>query len=177
MDQKENTALAPPDEDFAEQEESGSEAPASHGGARRPEAGGGLLTQYKPEQGWYTRVCTFIGAGVLVAWGAKFLNDRLKVFEGDEGWRLLITPGIPLLVLVLLGAFAWWFSFVNAKASDFMIATEGEMKKVSWSSRREVVGSTKVVILFTLLFSAFLFLMDVVAQQLFSWIGVLKSAS
>ena len=118
---------------------------------------------------------TFLGALALVAWGAVFLNNQLSVFEGDEAWRLMVTPGIPILLAVLLGGFAWWLSFSFQKSSDFMIATEGEMKKVSWSTRREVIGSTKVVILFTILLAAFLFVVDVLFQALFSWIGVLKT--
>ena len=48
------------------------------------------------------------------------------------------------------------------------------MKKVSWSSKREIMGSTKVVILFTLLMAFFLFLVDLLFQWFFSAIGVLK---
>jgi hypothetical protein len=29
----------------------------------------------------------------------------------------------------------------DLKVVDFMIATEGELKKVNWSTRREIVGS------------------------------------
>jgi preprotein translocase subunit SecE len=135
---------------------------------------GGWLQQYKPEQGKATRTGTFVGLGLLIAWGAKFLNDRLAVYQGDEAWRLLITPGIPIAFAVVLGVFAWRVTFVNRKSSDFMIATEGEMKKVSWSSKREVIGSTKVVILFTLLLALFLFVVDFAFQVFFKSIGVLK---
>ncbi|MCH9001912.1 MAG: preprotein translocase subunit SecE [Planctomycetes bacterium] len=55
-----------------------------------------------------------------------------------------------------------------------MIATEGEMKKVSWSSKEEVIGSTKVVIMFTFMLALFLFVVDMVFQQAFRLIGVLK---
>ena len=56
-----------------------------------------------------------------------------------------------------------------------MIATEGEMKKVSWSTKREIIGSTKVVILFTFLMAGLLFLVDSAFQLLFSSIGVLQT--
>jgi preprotein translocase SecE subunit len=45
---------------------------------------------------------------------------------------------------------------------------------VSWSTKNEVVGSTKVVILFTLLLAALLFVVDLAFQGFFSMIGVLK---
>lgn len=153
------------------------------GGARGPgdrdahgpaPSGGGFFKQYKPEQGKATRMGTVIAGAAIAAWGSYFLYERLQVYEGDEAWRLLITPGIPILFAVLLGALVWWAAFVNRTSSDFMIATEGEMKKVSWSSRREVIGSTKVVIFFALAMAMYLFVVDIVFQNFFQAVGVLK---
>jgi preprotein translocase subunit SecE len=59
------------------------------------------------------------------------------------------------------------------RVADFLIATEGEMKKVSWSSRKEVIGSTKVVIVTTLIMAAVLFVVDIVFQLFFKSIGIL----
>ena len=49
------------------------------------------------------------------------------------------------------------------------------VKKVNWSTKREVIGSTKVVILFTFLMAAMLFAVDLIFQNFFNWIGVLKA--
>jgi len=117
-----------------------------------------------------------VAASAIVAWGAYFIYDRLQIYEGDAWWRLLITIGIPLAFAVVLGSFAWRYSFAHPGTGDFMIATEGEMKKVSWSSRREIIGSTKVVILFTLAMALYLFAVDLGFQRLFQWMGVLKVA-
>lgn len=147
------------------------------GGERPPERtppSSGLLTQYKSEQGKATRAGSFIGLGLLVAWGAKFLNDKLTGYQGDEAWRLLITPGIAILSAVVFGALAWHLTFVRRSTSDFMIATEGEMKKVNWSTKKEVIGSTKVVIMFTLLMAVMLFSVDWLFSVLFAALGVLK---
>lgn len=137
-------------------------------------AGTAFFSSYKPEQGKYTRLGTFLAGGALVAWGAYFMYERLQVFQGDDWGSLLITTGIPLLVAAALGWLVWWVTYGNRPAGDFMIATEGEMKKVSWSTRREVIGSTKVVILFTFLFALYLFGIDVVFQFVFSALGVLQ---
>jgi preprotein translocase subunit SecE len=146
----------------------------SEGRPRLRRQGGGLLKQYKQDQGKNTRVGTFIGLGLLIVWGAWVLYNYLKIYEGDEFWRLLITRGVPIVFAIVLGSAAWWVAFANRASSDFMIATEGEMKKVSWSTKREVIGSTKVVILFTFLFAALLFVVDLAFQTAFKWIGVLK---
>ncbi len=144
------------------------------GAAGLPRAGGGHLRQYKPEQGKWTRMGTFVGLMSLVAWGGYFLYERLEIFSGDEPWRLVVSRGVPLAVVVLFGVLAWWVSYSHRSSSDFMIATEGEMKKVNWSTRREIIGSTKVVILFTVLLAGLLFVVDLSFQTLFSWIGILK---
>ncbi len=139
--------------------------------------GGGFFAQYKPDQGIWTRRGTFIGAGLLIAWGAAFLKGQLSIYEdriGKDWWAMPVTYGIPILFAVVLAALAWRISFVNRKSSDFMIATEGEMKKVSWSSKREVIGSTKVVILFTVLLAVLLFAVDLLFQSVFKYIDVLK---
>lgn len=138
-------------------------------GEKRP-----FFQQYKPEQGRWTRMGTVIGGSAISAWGALYLYEQLQVYEGDEGWRLLITIGLPLVFATALFALSWWFAFVSPTTSDFMIATEGEMKKVSWSTKREIIGSTKVVILFTAFLAVFLFAVDIICQAFFSWIGVLK---
>ena len=64
-----------------------------------------------------------------------------------------------------------------ALSCDFLIATEGEMKKVNWSTRREIWGSTKVVIVFTLFLAFLLFSVDIVFWSFFSAIDVLKGPS
>lgn len=133
-----------------------------------------MFRQYKAEQGKATRVGTFVALGALITWGAYFLFQQLAIFQGDEAWRLLVTVGIPIAFAVVVGGVAWFFIFGHRGTGDFMIATEGEMKKVSWSSKQEVIGSTKVVILFTFMLALFLFSVDMVFQQAFKWIGVLK---
>jgi preprotein translocase subunit SecE len=49
----------------------------------------------------------------------------------------------------------WW---KNAK--DFLTETRSEMKKVSFPTRDEVVGTTIVVIVTSAIFAVFLFLAD-----------------
>ena len=119
---------------------------------------------------------TAIGAGILIAAGADYLYGQLAIFESNQAWTLWLRAGIPLLLMVGLGLVTYWVVGVNRTASDFMIATEGEMKKVSWSTRREIVGATKVVIAFTFMLAAFLFVVDLLFMFIFSAIGVLQEA-
>jgi preprotein translocase SecE subunit len=57
---------------------------------------------------------------------------------------------------------------------DFLIATDSEMKKVNWTTRKELIGSTKVVIFFVLLIAALLFTLDLVFGYFFQLIKVLE---
>ncbi|RKY26209.1 MAG: preprotein translocase subunit SecE [Planctomycetota bacterium] len=69
---------------------------------------------------------------------------------------------IVIVVLFLLGAFAIFRVDNNPRNADFLIETESELKKVDWSSKEEVIGSTKVVILISAAFLIFMFVLDTV---------------
>ena len=152
---------------------------APNAGARaggRATAVGGV-SLYKPGQGYYTRVGTAIFAFVLIAGGWNFLYDKLEVYhEPDQPWTYYLQIGIPSLVAVGFGFLVYWLAGRNRRSCDFMIMTEGEMKKVSWSSRKEVVGSTIVVIAVVILMALLLFLVDLIFAWFFHKIGVLHLA-
>ena len=54
----------------------------------------------------------------------------------------------------------WWLS-----TQEFFRDTTGEMKKVTWPTRNEVIGTTFVVIIATLVFALFLWGCDVVLYK------------
>lgn len=125
------------------------------------------LQIYKRNQGKTIRLATVISVMVLVAWGCYVLSERLGAYRVNTYLRF----GIPLGILLGVGVLMFWL--VNRpRGADFLIATEGEMKKVSWSSRKEIIGSTKVVIVTTLILAAILFLIDVVFANVFRALGV-----
>jgi preprotein translocase SecE subunit len=75
---------------------------------------------------------------------------------------------VPLLLTVGLLWVAWrvvnWPTF-----ADFLIATEAEMNKVSWTTRKRLVQDTIVVLVTVFLLTVFLFLIDIL------WIKVLTN--
>jgi len=114
---------------------------------------------------------TGIGAMTLVVSGAFWLWNELSVIQ-NEAYGIYIQAGTALGVIVGFGALVWYL--VNKpKFADFMIATEGEMKKVNWPTRKEITGSTWIVILGTLIMAVLLFLADFGFQFLFREAGVL----
>jgi preprotein translocase subunit SecE len=121
---------------------------------------------YKRGQGRYARTITLVAVILIGLIGAAALSGKL---QGTVGPALQF--GIPAIAAVLLGVVMVWV--VNrAKSADFLIATEGEMKKVSWSSKKEIVGSTKVVIVAVFIMSVILYTVDFLFAVFFEFIGV-----
>ncbi|MEM1011796.1 MAG: preprotein translocase subunit SecE [Planctomycetota bacterium] len=135
-------------------------------------AEGGLLTPYKRGQGFWTRLGTGLGAGLVILFTIRFLYQRLPSITGlpQGDWRLLAALAGLALVLVVVT----WLLMNRPKHAEFLINTDGEMKKVKWSTWRELVGNTKVVIGFMFLVAALLFSYDVVFSTAMWWIDVLK---
>lgn len=153
----------------------------------RAAGGNNVFTIYKQSQGKWTRMCTMIGCGLIVLLGGHWLFlhplSGLSYRLGDMfGAESLKTPGMDTLIsaigatiFVLLGLYiSFRVSYVKPSTGDFFIATEGEMKKVSWSSRQEIIGSTQVVIVTLIFLSVLLFVVDLAFMVLFSEMGVLK---
>lgn len=149
-------------------------APPLGGAGGGPGAGGGSPFHIiKSGQGKHVRWGTAIGAGVLALSGAHFVwtqSQRFAFVEGNYWIRTLI----PVVLVVAAAYLIFWLVGRKEKMVDFMIATEGEMKKVNWSTRKEVWGATKVVIVTVLALSIILFFVDIFFIFFFSGIGVLK---
>jgi preprotein translocase SecE subunit len=81
---------------------------------------------------------------------------------------------VPLLLLVVAIWLAW--RVVNMPTfADFLIATEAELNKVSWTTQRRLAQDTVVVLITVLLMAGFLFSMDYFWKTVLSFkpIGVL----
>ncbi len=87
---------------------------------------------------------------------------------------MYLQTGIVGTMLVAGAAVVYWLVGRKRASVDFLIATDGEMRKVNWSTRREVMGSTWVVIGACFLIAAFLFLIDFSFSTFFKFVGLLK---
>jgi preprotein translocase subunit SecE len=148
--------------------------------ARSPRGGGGFFTIYKRGQGYWTRMGTALGAAFIAALTADFVYVQMKAipYSTDAAGQPLyiaksVCAGVALAVLATILFFAWR-AMNKPSNADFLIATDSEMKKVNWTTRKELIGSTRVVIFFVILISALLFLLDVVFGYFFHLIKVLE---
>jgi preprotein translocase subunit SecE len=125
------------------------------------------VERYKPLQGRMARRLTTIVLAVIVILGLVQLARNL------EGYSQLTKLGIPAIVGVVFG----WFVYRLLEYPpfvEFLIATEAEMNKVSWTSREELKRATAVVLITVSLMAVFLFGVDFLWQFLLKLVGVLR---
>jgi preprotein translocase subunit SecE len=122
---------------------------------------------YKPSHGRLVRQLTALAIWIVVSVGCWRLHSSLRGVT-DIPYFDKFVPAI-LLVAGL------WFGFrlVNwPRFADFLIAVEGEMSKVTWPTKDELIRASMVV-MFTIAFLAIiLFGFDVVWRFIFDFIGI-----
>jgi preprotein translocase SecE subunit len=120
---------------------------------------------YKRGQGKYTRLCSAFAIAIIAGLGCLQLYKKLQA--ADLG--LWVETMVPAGLFVVLALFSFWL--VNKQSfADFLIAAEGEMKKVSWSSRQEIAVSTFIVIIVVITMAVILGTTDLGFRTLFSWL-------
>jgi len=152
---------------------------------RLEEAGWFHAVSYKPNQGLRVRRGTVIGLLILGLCGIYTLIHGRILTTGH--WAVdvpaskelfgaqLVVPilfHLEMTLPIVLGVALLWFSWrvVNWPAfADFLIATEAEMNKVSWTTRKRLVQDTIVVLVTVFLMTLFLFLVDIL------WIKILSN--
>lgn len=116
---------------------------------------------YKRGHGYYTRLWSAIACLALAAIGCYKLHAKLAL--ADNPWVQNLTPAI---VWAGLAWFIYWASNRTSLA-DFLIAAEGELKKVSWSTKQQIISSTMIVIFVVILTSVLLGSVDVLFRLFF----------
>jgi len=90
-----------------------------------------------------------------------------------------LLPSIQFTVPLLLLAASIWFAWrvVNMPMfADFLIATEAELNKVSWTTQRRLIQDTIVVLVTVVLMTLILLVFDQLWGFTFRFIGVLPPA-
>jgi preprotein translocase subunit SecE len=144
--------------------------PAASAAARRSTINDMALAIYKSGQGYWTRTLTAVGAAALVIAGLAWILPYIR----HANYELEIRSGLVVVVLAAVAALLWWL-LNKPRIADFMIATEQEMKKVAWPSRRDLVTFTMVVIAGTLLMALLLWLVDLGFVTFFRAINILQA--
>ncbi len=130
---------------------------------------------YKSGQGYYTRMGTVVGVSLITLLGLFWVAGYAKSWKILDLNPIYVSSGAASLIGLIVFAIMYWIVFVNPRSVDFLVATEGEMKKVNWSTRREIVGSTATVIVTAIVITVFCWTIDYAFAFLFGSIKVLDA--
>jgi preprotein translocase SecE subunit len=107
--------------------------------------------------------------------GVIWIWDQLGGAQIGDLEPVYVQGGVSVITVVVCGLIGYHLIGRKPKLVDFMIATEGEMRKVNWSTKREIIGSTILVILLTLFIAIFCQIADLAYSALFQSAGVLQT--
>jgi len=129
---------------------------------------------YKPGQGYWTRTVSGIAGGVLLVGGVWWVWQQLSVIQWT--YTVYLQGAAAVVLLAVFGALLYRYLGTRPRSCDFLIATEGEMKKVNWPSRKGVAGATWVVICCVVAMALLLFIADLTFAWFFERIGVIQAS-
>ncbi|MFZ2147545.1 MAG: preprotein translocase subunit SecE [Sedimentisphaerales bacterium] len=130
-----------------------------------------IFNIYKRGQGKNTRLYSAFSAAIIAGIGCWQLYSKLEAVEWGLGRKaaLWIATMVPAGLFVVLALLIFWL-INKPSVADFMIAAEGEMKKVSWSSKQEIAVSTFVVIVVVIIMAILLGTTDIGFRTFFMWL-------
>ena len=124
---------------------------------------------YKRGKGTVSRGVGIGALGLLALFGCRELYHFLIDIGLDGisvmGWELRWADVI--VGIVAVGCAGGVFLLLNNhRVVDFLLETEVELKKVSWSPRRQLISNTVVVIVSVVVLSVFILVTDTVLEKL-----------
>jgi preprotein translocase subunit SecE len=73
---------------------------------------------------------------------------------------------------VLIACTAAWWVMNRPKVAEFLIQTQGELRRIAWPSRREYQAASVAVIALVLFLGLFVFVVDEGLSWLFQKLGI-----
>ncbi len=126
---------------------------------------------YKRGQGKYTRLCSAFAGAIIAGLGCWQLYSKLEAVEWGLSRKaaLWVATMVPAGLSVVFALLIFWL-INKPSVADFMISAEGEMKKVSWSSKQEIAVSTFIVIVVVVFMAILLGTTDIGFRTFFTWL-------
>jgi preprotein translocase subunit SecE len=139
----------------------------------------GFLSVYKGDQGRAVRIFALVSCLVLTLWACFNLYHWIAPADIPQGsiWldtdlagiHILLSPYlVPSIVLFVVALLTFWRVSQKPSVAEFLIETEGELRKMSWPARKEWVNSSLAVLVVIVIFIAFLFAVDTSLSYVFT---------
>ncbi len=122
------------------------------------------LEFYRRGQGKNTRLSSAFALATIAGFGCFRLYEKLEA----TGVNITVFTLVPAFLFVGICILIYWLSN-RPSLADFFISAEGEMKKVNWSSRQEIITSTIIVIAVVVIMASLLGTTDLGFRFLFTW--------
>jgi preprotein translocase SecE subunit len=141
---------------------------------------------YKKGQGLRARRGTMVGILLLAGAGLWVYGLRYTLnlstkwgivlpFDPHGFVSILYAPGLTLSVAIAVASVWFAYRLVNyPRFADFLIATDAELNKVSWTTRKRLIQDTIVVLTTVVLMAVFLVVVDYLWVRLLTAIRVLQ---
>lgn len=143
-----------------------------------------MAQTHKPGQGILVRRLAFWSLFVMIVWGGQELYGNLigtswgksLLFESGDARDAYIIPvldqslNVAFLVcwgIVAVGGFLLFRMLNKPRTAEFLIATDEELGKVTWPSRKDAWNSSVIVMVFVVFMAGFLLSADFLLGQLF----------
>ncbi len=133
---------------------------------------------YKAGQGMPSRYGTMIVGLLIAVYAALSWFSWLRPMGATTRFDAFINPGFIGAIVLLIGVcgLAGWLAFRSPRSGDYLIDMDDELKKVVWPSvmplfdpKTEAWGSTYVVIVCSIFFTIFIWLVDLFLQLTVSY--------
>ncbi|MDN3515785.1 MAG: preprotein translocase subunit SecE [Candidatus Brocadia sp.] len=151
-----------------------------------------LFEVYRKGLGVYSRIAVGIALGILALFASVSLygllidlpnvagSTRIPLVDISLTWGLVCAFLLFIFLGFWIGIFVAGFETgikpldnIGKKTVEFLIDTQGELQKVSWPTKYELVGSTAVVIVSVIVIGIFILGVDWFVSVIMEYIGVL----
>jgi preprotein translocase subunit SecE len=157
---------------------------------------GGLMGAYKPGEGMMTRLGSFLCVLSFAAFSAhhwfydwtlarkvvvKFFSaismGALVEWTEDPSTARIIAYGGVFALLIGLSWVGYYFIYQRPRTSEFLVQTDGELRKVTWPEitpwfkpEAKVWGVTYVVMIVLLVLTVYIFAVDFFFKEITHWL-------
>ena len=123
-----------------------------------------IFEVYKRGQGTASRITVLVAVSAIVFFGCRQLVDSISGAVSTQTAWIIGGSVFAVCVLVTL-------HIINVpRIVDFLIASEAELRKVSWPTKPELIRQTVVVLVAIVFFCVFIWVADYVLASLVSFI-------